>query len=137
MRLRVPTNLFSDAMNGRTRVKTVSFEEPHPEIEATIHQYVMAPGQAAGKPLTVLETLRFHPGDPWVSGYAQVGINPDNETVVGLFEIIQWAKDPTGAMPTARAQHIHSTGLLADENMPALKYADANMLNGALPDNWK
>jgi hypothetical protein len=137
MRLKVPGNVFADAMNGPKRLKTISFEEANPEIEATVHQYVMTPDLSAGKTLSVLETLRFHPGDPWVSGYGQFGINPDNDTVLGLFEIIQWVKDPTGAMPTVMAQHIHSTGLMADENMPALKYADANMLNAALPDSWK
>jgi len=79
--------------------------------------------------------LYFHPGDPWVSGYAQVGITPDSFTM-GLFDVIHWVKDESGTMPGALAQRIYSTGLLPDDHMPVLLY-DKNPTAVQLPPTWK
>ena len=131
MRLRVPAAFVDAAMGSVQHVRTVSFEEVDSSIEATVRWF---PHKNGPNDLA-METLVFHPGDPWVSGYAQVGTAPDGFTM-GLFEIIKWYRDPSGTMPTAFAQQIHTTGLLPDDNIPTLRYAD-DPTKAPLPESWK
>ena len=119
MRLRVPAQFVDAAAIERDRVLTLSFEVPDASIEATVHWFRR----------TTLETLYFHPGDPWTTGYAQVGTGADNVTV-GLFEVIKWEGT------TTKWQEVHTTGLLPDSNQPGLKYAD-DPFSQTLPENWK
>ncbi len=124
MRLRVPVEFVDQAVASKQQIKTVSFEVPGPAIEATVH-YRSKDGS--------FKTLYFHPGDPFVSGYAQVGVTSDKFTM-GLFEIIKWNRDPTQSMPNVLAQEIHSTGLLPDDNMPTLLFAEDPT---KMPDTWQ
>jgi hypothetical protein len=79
--------------------------------------------------------MTFHPGDPWITGYAQVATGPDDFTM-GLFEVTKWNRGAPG-MPMAMGQEIHSTGLYADDDMPPLKYGGDVATWPPLPDNWK
>jgi len=125
MALKVPASLHDEAVQAPQRVKTVSLEVTDPSIEMIVH--LMRPGS------TAFETLHFHPGDPWVTGYAQVGVGPDDVTM-GLFEVVKWNRDTSGTMPNLFSEEIHTTGLLPDDNMPALQYADGP--KEPLPPNW-
>jgi hypothetical protein len=136
VRLRAPASLMAAAMARSERIKTISLEEADPSIEITVRRFVnktegdyFVPNSTSAE----LETLTFHPGDAWISGYAQVGAGDDN-VALGLFEVIKWKRAQT--MPGAMAQEIYSTGLLPDEGKPALKYAE-NLTKVNLPANWK
>jgi hypothetical protein len=124
MALKVPASLYEEATQAPQKVKTVSLEVPDPSIEMIVH-----PDPASAVP----DTLYFHPGDPWVTGYAQVGVGTDNFTM-GYFEVIKWNKDTTGTMPTLYSEDIYTTGLLPDDTKPALQYADGP--KDPLPSNW-
>src|SRR5260370_30561403 len=124
MAMRVPVSAYAEAFLDWKRVKTVSLEIADPSVEMIAH--FLNPG-------STLETLYFHPGDPWVTGYAQVGVGADGVTM-GYFEVIKWIKDTSGTMPKAFGQHIYTTGLLPDDNKPSLKYANAP--TEPLPPNW-
>ena len=126
MRLRVPSAFVDAALASANRVKTVSFEVPDPSIEATVRKWI------AGT--TTRETLYFRPGDPWLSGHAQVAQGADNY-VMGLFEVIRWTKGAPG-MPDLLAKDIFTTGLVPDETSPPLKYADNPATWPPIPDNW-
>ena len=125
-RLKVSPSFVEAAQASPNRVKTISFEVPDPSIEATVHKFV------AGT--TAMETLTFHPGDPWVSGVAQVAVDDEGFTM-GVFKIVKW----TGHIPsmsTVLAQQIYMTGFVADESMPAVKYADSPP-EADLPAGWE
>jgi hypothetical protein len=115
MSLKVPSWLYNAGTEAPTFVKTVSFEVPDMTIEATVQ-----PG-----------SLVFHPGDPWVTGYAQVG-TLDGFTM-GYFEVIKWTKVPD--MPSALSSQTYTTGLLPDANEPTLLYA-VDPTKVPLPANW-
>jgi len=127
MRLRVPATFVEAAGKSATRIRTVSFEAPDSTIEATVH--------FTDKDNNVM-TLYFRPGDPWVTGYAQVGTGPDGFTM-GFFDVLKWSKEATGTMPGLITQHRHTTGLLPDDNTPPLKYFGDPSTWPALPENWK
>jgi hypothetical protein len=125
MRLRVSAAFVDAALAAPQRAKTVSFEVPDASIEATVHKFIPATG--------TLETMRFRPGDPWVSGFAQVAVDGEGVTM-GFFEIIKWS--PVAQMSGVLAKNVYTTGVLSDSNLPVLRYAN-DPLNGSLPDNWK
>lgn len=127
MRLRVPATLVDAVTASPKRVKTISFEISNLEIEATVHRFMLDPVTKA----QTLTNMVFHPGDPWLTGYAQVGTDVD--FMMGLCEIVHWRNDATGTtpcemyLPTSNAspaitQQICSTGLLPDDDLPVLKY---------------
>jgi hypothetical protein len=125
MALNVPSSMHDAAMQAPQRVTTISLEVPGPSVTITVHEVEKDGG---------VQTLYFHPADPWVSGYAQVGTGPDNFTM-GFFEVIKWNKDTTGTMPTVLYSDIYTTGLLPDDNKPTLLYA-VDPTKVPLPANW-
>jgi hypothetical protein len=129
MRLRVPTSFVDEALATPHHIKSVSFEVADPSIEATVHWF------ARERKTGQIENIYFHPGDPWVTGVAQVAVSPDGFTM-GLFDVIRWNRDRTGTMPSVLAQEIHTTGLMPDDDMPVLRYAQ-DPTKVPLPDNWK
>ena len=125
-RLKVSGSFVEAAQASPNGVKTISFEELDPSVEATIHKFV------AGT--KTMETLTFHPGDPWVSGVAQVAVDEEGFTM-GIFRIVKWSgHEPS--MSTVLAQQIYMTGFVADESMPAVKYADSPPV-GEMPAGWE
>ncbi len=128
MRLRVPSQFVEEALARPARVLTASFEVIDTSIEATVHTPALESSESS-------TNLYFHPGDPWLSGYAQVAVGTDDVTV-GLIEVIKWSRDVSGSMPNLFSQAIYTTGLLPDDNKPMLKYAD-DLSSQPLPDNWK
>jgi hypothetical protein len=125
VRLRVSADFVAAAAAENDRVKTASFEVSDSSIEATVHFFRR----------TTLETLIFHPGDPWITGYAQVATGLDGYTM-GLFEVTKWNRGAPG-MPMVLAEEIHTTGLMADDAMPTLKYGGDVATWPPLPDNWR
>jgi len=125
MALKVPASFYAEALQATQRVKTVSLEVTDPSIEMIVH--FLNPRS------TTLETLYFQPGDPWVTGYAQVAVGTDDFTM-GYFEVIKWSKDSSGTMPNVYSKNIYTTSLMPDDNKPVLKYADAP--TEPLPPNW-
>lgn len=141
MSLQVPGSLYDEAISTPNLVKTASFEVPNSAIQATVHDYdykavrdydTKAPSRGS----VGLATLFFHPGDPWVTGYAQVAVGTDGFTM-GLFEVIKWIRgDTSGSMPSLLSSNIYTTGLVPDPDKPVLLYAD-DPTSVPLPDNWK
>jgi hypothetical protein len=125
MRLRVLADFVAAAAADNDRVKTASFEMSDSSIEVTVHSVRQ----------TTLETLIFHPGDPWITGYAQVATGLDGYTM-GLFDVTKWTHGAPG-MPTVLAQSIYTTGLMADDVMPTLKYGGDMATWPPLPADWR
>lgn len=141
MRLRVPSTMMELAAAKASAVKTVSFEVPDPSIEATIHWF--APVSNNGEPVktAAMTNSVFHPGDPWLTGYAQVATDATGVTM-GFFSVTRWNRktvvDALGNARTMYAEEVHSTGLMADdEELPALKYEGDPTNWAAIPDGWK
>jgi hypothetical protein len=125
-RLRVSSAFVDAALATPKRVKTVSFEVPDPSVEVTVRKFV------AGT--YTLETLHFRPGEPWISGIAQVAADGETFTA-GFFRVVKWVGNIPG-MPKALAQQIYTTGFVPDDNIPALRYAEVPF-QGDLPESWK
>jgi hypothetical protein len=127
--LKVPGAFRDLALQSPEKVRTISLEVEDPSIEIVVH------GAAGDDSTPTLQTIYFHPGDPWVTGYAQVGLGEDLY-VMGLFDVLYWKKaDSSGSMPNVLAQQTYTTGLLPDSDMPVLKYA-SYPLPEPLPPNW-
>ena len=128
MRTRVPAALVDEAAKSVDRVRTLSLEEPGPDIEIVSH----SPGVNGG----ALEHLVFHPGDPWLTGVVQVGTGPDGFTMA-LFRLIKWNRESGGGMSNLFTQAIYTTGLLPDDEVPTLKYEGDPASWPALPGTWQ
>ncbi len=79
-----------------------------------------------------LKTVRFTPGDPWVTGVVQIWSDRKGEAAgrpMASYEIIQYSRLKQQGGPDAIGENIYSTGLGPDEHKPSLKYVGP-------PDKW-
>jgi hypothetical protein len=132
MKLRVSASLVDRARSSSSRVVSVSLEE----ASADVIEIQSTRTMASAKPdSNELEIVTFRPGQPWLSGFAQVALDPETNQPLGFFKVIEW-KPPIGRSGRIGANY-YSTVLVPDENMPSLKYASPNTKSWpALPTNW-
>jgi hypothetical protein len=133
MKLRVSASLVERARRSSSRVVSLSLEEASAEIIDIQSTRTKA---SANPDSNELEIVTFRPGQPWLSGVAQVALDPETDQPLGFFKVIEW-KPPIGGSGRIGANY-YSTVLVPDENMPHLKYASSATKNwAALPTNWK
>jgi hypothetical protein len=132
MKLRVSPDFLEAARKSGKGIHTISMETASDLLsEVTVRTSGHKPGGDS-----TLENLTFRPGDPFVSGHAQVQVLPDG-TSQGYFSIMRWVPFKQTAHSYAWAQQVWETGLLdTDEKMPPNKYI-RYPFRDALPDNWK
>jgi hypothetical protein len=118
----VPARLVESAHARATGVVSISLEDPNAPPVTVFVSF----RRTAGAPTTV----SVKPGDPWVSGIAQVWID-EGGAPIGLFELAILHRSPNGAL----SKDVYTTGLRADPDLPLLKYNLANR-STALPASW-
>ncbi len=131
MLVRVPADLVTAAQATPGHVVSLSLEEPGSDIEIAVHWQGPPETPTADAPPFTTEV--FHPGDPWLTGIAQVYLPERGPEAVGLFELTKWVKGAHGEL----ASQTHSTGLAPDDRMPTLNYSGRPTQWPALPDNWR
>ncbi len=145
-KLRVPEALMQSALNKKgKRVYSLSLEDVQfSDVELTVHTTKRpGPGQAA---TAEMEDTVVHPGDPWVTGIAQVyipdaGPSPDPNVAVGLFVLTVYA--PSRIWPESPLKGLsnltYDNGVTEDpDGLPVLNYANLDPRTWPpLPENWK
>lgn len=129
MRLRVSKDLVDRVTEIPSGVVTMSLEEPNIEngsIEITVHTNALR--RDSGE----YDTLVFRPGDPFVTGYAQIARRADGSKQ-GFFQVTRYVRSAIGSY----AQQIFETGLAPDTNMPDLKFDGNPRQWPPLPPHWK
>ena len=122
--IRVPSSKVDEVRAKPSGVLTISLEEPAPfDVDLTVNTF-----REPGVPTTV----HLKPGDPWLSGFAQIWVGKDG-TTAGLFEATKWTRHPGGNITIDQ----YAMGSVPDDQAPKLKYNGPPNTWPELPPSWK
>jgi hypothetical protein len=131
LRVRVPRSLLEMVPTSLDQPAVISLEQEYPGVEILLHDFdytSLRDGRA-----TQMTNTTFIPGDPWLTGHAQV-LRDRSCGFVGGAHIVKYS----GGLPLGTADiswgMVSCTGGLG---CPQLRYANPNpCLWPAVPTNW-
>lgn len=129
----VPDSEVMAARASASHMTTLSLEDAGANVAITIHQLKL--GSTSSEP-SVMETIHFAAGDPWLTGYAQV-VAIDGKDPTGLIEVTKW-KPPIPPSGQIGGSFYSSADVMEDAAAPHLNYRASDTATWPpTPDNWK
>jgi len=131
LRVRVPRSLLATTVTAPDLTTFISLEEAYPGVEILLHEFDYS-NVKQGRAAMINTSLT--PGDPWLSGHAQVTLYPSSRFAGGVHSTKYSGTFPMGVSYTTWG----SVGCSVEPGCPALRYDDPDPCRWPLPlpSNW-